>query len=34
MTKVLLQVVWSWYLSQYGLRASLPLPEVSRVTLI
>lgn len=34
MTKVLLQVVWGWYLSQYGLRTSLPIPEVARVPLI
>jgi predicted PurR-regulated permease PerM len=34
MAKVLLQVLWSWYLSQYGLRPSMPLPEISRIPLI
>jgi len=34
MTKVLLKVIWGWYLSQYGLRTSPPLSEVSRIPLI
>jgi len=34
MAKVLLQVVWSWYISQYGLRHTMPLSEITRVPLI
>ncbi len=34
MVKVLLDVLWPWYRSQYGLASPPPLPEVNRVPLI
>jgi predicted PurR-regulated permease PerM len=34
MVKVLLEVLWPWYRSQYGLASPLPLPEVNRIPLI
>jgi len=32
--KVLLEVLWPWYCSQYGLASPTPLPEVNRIPLI
>ncbi len=34
MVKVLLEVLWPWYRSQYGLSTAVQLPEVSHVPLI
>ena len=34
MVKVLLEVLWPWYRSQYGLATPLPLPEINRIPLI
>jgi putative permease len=34
MAKVLLDVLWPWYRSQYGLASPPPLPEINRVPLI
>jgi predicted PurR-regulated permease PerM len=34
MVKVLLEVLWPWYRSQYGFASPLPLPEVNRIPLI
>lgn len=34
MTKVLLDVLWPWYRSQYGLRNPPAMPEINRVPLI
>jgi predicted PurR-regulated permease PerM len=34
MVKVLLEVLWPWYRSQYGFSSPPPLPEVNRIPLI
>ncbi len=34
MVKVLLEVLWPWYRSQYGFASPMPLPEVNRIPLI
>jgi predicted PurR-regulated permease PerM len=34
MTKVLLEVLWPWYRSQYGFVSPPPLPEVNRIPLV
>jgi len=34
MVKVLLEVLWPWYRSQYGLAGPTPLPEINRIPLI
>ena len=34
MVKVLLEVLWPWYRSQYGLASPVPLPEINRIPLI
>jgi len=34
MVKVLLEVLWPWYRSQYGFISPQPLPEINRIPLI
>jgi predicted PurR-regulated permease PerM len=34
MTKVLLEVLWPWYRSQYGFASPPPLPDINRIPLI
>ena len=34
MVKVLFEVLWPWYRSQYGFASPPPLPEVNRIPLV